>query len=348
MKSFALIFVLFLVGMVSFAQECSKLKTLREYDLKGNVKSVDVKSEDIYYSMIFDEEGMQLLYENKRYTEEEFILTVYIKDGKILTKVVDSVGQDLWIGTSQMKPNSKQKQLIWKDSQSGKEYVSEYLFSDAGKLLSEHVIKPSIEEYGEMLNYSCHYSYDINGNLVRKEIKDNISNLITIEEIDYKKNETPKEKIVIIKPTIKNTPIKANYKIKFDKNSNEYERVKISEEGKDHRESKIIYTRESKIKKLKLYDEDGKASIIKNKYSNGKLILSKFKLSSGRDHYVLENTYNSNGDLISSDMQNYITPELSVKTEYNYEYDEQGNWIKKVETIDGIETRTIEREITYF
>jgi hypothetical protein len=97
-----------------------------------------------------------------------------------------------------------------------------------------------------------------------------------------------------------------------------------------------------------LYDKQGQASVIKNKYKKGNLVYSLFTLHDGTKKYLLLNEYDEYGNLLRTSMTDYIHPELSSELEYKYVYDNSNNWIKRTLFVDSKGSGSVDRTISYF
>ena len=110
---------------------------------------------------------------------------------------------------------------------------------------------------------------------------------------------------------------------KYDENGNNTEQNVYNSDGSFY------------YKVTKKYDENGNRFEWNRYNSDGSLnIKYTFKYDENGNAFEM-NIYNSDGN-------------LDTKSTYKYEFDKQGNWIKKIEFLDGIPEYILERQYEYY
>ena len=203
-----------------------------------------------------------------------------------------------------------------------------YGSNDSSELESMWIYKYNEKGYNNETN-----RYDPDGGLITKRIYKYDENGNMIEKIMYRADGSLRDK----------------YVYKYDKNGN---RIEKSEYNSDEElKRKYIYKYDEKgnrIEKSK-YKSDGNLRykyIYKYDEEGNSIETSKYKSNESLD-FKFTNKFDENGNKIES---NKFNSEGSLKSEWNYEYqyDEQGNWIKKVGFENGTPTYIREREFEYY
>jgi hypothetical protein len=84
-----------------------------------------------------------------------------------------------------------------------------------------------------------------------------------------------------------------------------------------------------------------------NDFLNGQISAQEEKNSAGEIWTVTKYKRNSNNDIIESE-RNYLKDKSVYSPTFAYEYDNQGNWVKQTQFLDGQIAAIILRDITYY
>src|SRR5690554_1197246 len=173
---------------------------------------------------------------------------------------------------------------------------------------------------GKVLSYS-EFSYETKNRFGKIEKGKRKRDFFWKKDIQTKYNEKGNQ----IETNWYNSDGSLNSKIiyKYDEKGNQIEQNEYNSDGSLN--SKIIYK----------YDEKGN-QIEQNGYNSDGSLYSKiiYKYDEKRNK-IEENLYNSDGS-------------LDRKLTSNYEYDKQGNWIKRIDYTDEIPKFILEREYEYY
>ena len=235
------------------------------------------------------------------------------------------------------------------------------------KLIIEHEIKSSINHFS--FNFSGIDNklfkiaeYNLSGDLInyREVYEDNVPFMSNQFEFDDKKN-------LIKELTLDdNNSIVETLIYEYDSNSNAIKEY--------HKETDKLFLATYDlngllckiINKSELQGYGEKTYTIKRDFVGNQLISEVIESHNNREFNVLF-TYDSFGNIINIENNNYSTKDnieydiynnpIKIESKdkrgiviykYEYEYDEQKNWIKSTFYIDGVLDSTTHREITYF
>ena len=348
MKSLFFFFVCFLISGLVFSQSSLELKNVLYYDLHGKVQSVEINENGKLEIHKFDETGNEI-FAHKALSDDMNIIVINDVEKHVSKTLYDNKGNKIWVCEFQEIPETNQSVETWTNIQNNIEHRSVFLHSDDGKLLSEVVCRPDFDGGEEIIHYSTNYFYDEMNKLIRTETNDLVKSQKIIEEYSLNKKGLVSESKIEVYDVGSNNSIIKSFIIKYDKKGNELEKSVLKTETQNFQiESKIKFDRNSNVKKLMLYDKQGQASVIKNKYKKGNLVYSLFTLHDGTKKYLLLNEYDEYGNLLRTSMTDYIHPELSSELEYKYVYDNSNNWIKRTLFVDSKGSGSVDRTISYF
>ena len=208
--------------------------------------------------------------------------------------------------------------------------VEEDLYNSKGKLKSKTINK-----------------YDINGNKIEEVIS------------DYEEMKLVNGKIKMVYDYNKPKDI-TKYLYRYDKNRNMKEMILSKENDEDYgfkssykfdennyMIEEATYSLKDKLKYKFTYKRDKRGNVIEeNSYdSNNELqwtSISKYDKYGNeevRQHKAIKEVDNYKGE---------PEPVGTTNTKYKYKYDEKGNWIEKIEYVNYIPKKIIEREIEYY
>ena len=347
MKILLFIFIAIFTFGFSFSQVSFEQQDLSYYKLIGRVKQFVIKDPNGNEYHRFDKNGKET--QMQKSLSNDMILIVDFSKNDIQAQVVEIGFNKLWNYKIFKNIETNEIYETWTDVLTNEDKTSVYLFSDDKKLLSEIVLKPVFDGETKMQQYTCSYFYDENGYIKKTHKTDALNAQITVEDfICDRKGNVVQKNVSIRYIEDKSKPEKVYY-VKYDKNGNEFERgLTVGANTKRQMESEIKYNWNSKIKKLKLYNEQGNASVIKNKYVDNRLTKSLFTLPDGVEYYLLINKYDENGNIIYSSINYLDKPELSSDMKYEYVYDTNKNWIKQSISLDEKVSSVVVREIEYY
>jgi hypothetical protein len=351
MKKITLAFLIVLIAQCSFAQEFINRKSLCDYNLNGKVKSIKYNDVTTRKITTFNQDGIELTKEIINSSSDDYFENKHVEVNYVDTLTEISIynmeNNLIWVSEIIMDAQRRIKNESWKNNITNEEFNSDYIYSKDGILLSEMICRPIFDEIVNVERYAIRYFYDNDGVLIKLERTDYVSDKMIAEDYLYSKTGKIREKKISQKNFSSENAI--THRVKYDKSANELERIAISELDKSEKtESKIRYNKNSGIKKIRLYDSKGKGCNIRNKYYGENLKWSQLKLADGTKQYVLTNTYDENGNLLSTTMINFSNPTLNSETYYEYKYDDRGNWISRSRIQDGQIQNTEEREIIYY
>ncbi|MBN2776397.1 MAG: hypothetical protein JXR36_02065 [Bacteroidales bacterium] len=348
MKFLFFFFVCFIITGLVFSQSGSELKDVLYYDLQGKVRSVEINENEKLEIHKFDETGKEIFAHKALSYDMNNIISSDVEN-HVSKTVCDNKGNKIWVCEYNTIPETNQSVETWTNIQTNVEHKSVYLYSDDGKLLSEVVSRPDFDNSAKIAHFSTNYFYNESDKLVRTETNELVKSQKIIEEYSLNKLGLVSESKIEVYEVGSNNTIIKSFIIKYDKKGNELEKSVLKNETEYFQiESKIKFDRKSNVKKLMLYDKQGQASVIKNKYKKGNLVYSLFTLHDGTQKYLLLNEYDEHGSLLKTSMQDYIHTELSSELEYKYIYDSNNNWIKRTLFVDGKSSSCVERTISYF
>jgi len=215
---------------------------------------------------------------------------------------------------------------------------SKLIFNENGSMLECKIYK-----IDGSLHYKVIYSYDKKGYLMEENLYDSIG------EVKYKSK-------------LKNHTIKNPYLSELVETYDSKGKLIITEEREFDDSGNIIESRTTYIET----DGDKNSRISKMEYNSNKNLIREEKISVDR---VIEYSYNEK-DLLKSvamydsnmrikdygykryeynDNGDIVEIETSInKKNYQYDYDENGNWIKRIQFDKGIPSFLTEREIEYY
>lgn len=348
MKSLFFFFVCFFISGLVFSQSSSVLKSVLYYDLQGKVRSVEISENGKLEIHKFDETGKEI-FAHKALSDDMNIIISSDVENEVSKTVFDNKGNKIWVCEYRTISETNQSLETWTNVENNIEHRSVFLNSNDGKLLSEVVCRPDFDGGEEILHYSTNYFYNESDKLVRTETNDLVKSQKIIEEYSLNKKGMVSESKIEVYDVGSNKSILKSFIIKYDKKGNELEKSVMKTETENFQiESKIKFDRNSNVKKLLLYDKQGQASVIKNKYKKGNLVYSLFTLHDGTKKYLLLNEYDEYGNLFITSMSDYIHPELSSELEYKYIYDSNNNWIRRTLFVDGKSSSSVDRTISYY
>ncbi|MDD4149080.1 MAG: hypothetical protein PHE33_03540 [Bacteroidales bacterium] len=347
MKNLLFTFIAIFTFGFCFSQVSFEQQDVSYYKINGRVKQFVVKDPNGNEYHKFDKNGKET--QMQKSLSNDMILIVDFSKNNTQAQVVEIGSNKLWNYKVFKNLETNEIYETWTDVLTNEDKTSVYLYSYDKKLLSEVVLKPVFDGETEMQHYTCSYFYDEDGYLAKTHKTDVLNAQIIVEDfICDRKGNFVQKNVSIRYIEEKSKPEKAYY-VKYDKKGNEFERgLTVAADPKRQMESKIKYNWNSKIKKLKLYNEQGNASVIKNKYVDNRLTESLFTLPDGTEYYLLINKYDKNGNIIYSSIKYPAKSELSSEMKYEYVYDTNKNWIKQSISLDEKVSSVVEREIEYY
>jgi len=353
MKKLTFLIIVCCLLKISYSQVDYTVQNTSDYKLKGNVRLLEIQMQSGVESHLFDEDGNELKsiqpasQDGSYYNDKSQIIEYNKNHSKIF--IYNDENTLLWECKVDNKIIDKKKSTEWTDKITGLVYKSEFLYSEDGNILSEAVKKPVFDDQISIENYIKQYFYDSEGRLIKTSKINNANNESEIIEYEYHNNGNLSSMKTSIFDLKNSNKILSCYHVNFNKKGNKYERILLTETGVEkQKESGIVYNGKSQVKMLRLYDETGKASKIKNRYKKENLICSVFVLSDGSKNYKLINEYDDHGSLINSKMEYLNSPEMSSETRYEYEYDSYGNWTMQIVYLGGEKISETQRIITYY
>lgn len=244
------------------------------------------------------------------------------------------------ISYGQEKELTKKSDLQQKNLKGKVKSLKEFNYN--ATLKNNKIKKKEINFYGENI-YSL---YNLQGNLTQKYIffdKDKIKEKYTyVYDKNYNKSE---EKFYSYDDNVK---ANGSYKYNSDGNLLEYY---FRYENSDFLDTKTIYQydKNHNLVELNLYHFDNHLfSNYTYKYDNKHNLIEENK-TMGQDHHIKTiYQYNKDNELISSEVSdNYNI--FNRKETYQYtKYDQKGNWIERIEYLNGKPYTITEREIEYY
>lgn len=315
--------IFLIVSVIASIMGCSSEKRendLTEYNLKGKVKSIRVKAfnADEKFGEIIKSEWKKLsLIQDYRYRDE---FVSFNENGFKIEEIKFYSGNILLDRKDYIYGEHGIKMIARQDS-IGDQYIDErYHYDEKGqldekqdyKINGDVFIKTNYKynELGQIIEEIRTYS-DNSGSARKKEYDDS-NNLIRESIYDRNTGELKERKTLEYKNGL------LQYKTEY------------TAEGSIHSTDEIIYSDDGKIKEeiTVFYPHETPY------YEYSKQIQHRF--------------YNNKGILIKFTRKILNVPDLLHIDEYKYEYDNKGNWIRKLFYHNGIIVHVYEREIEYY
>lgn len=292
--------------------------------LKGNVKILkethyvnNTKSESIRYilTFFFNKKGLVLEDDYKVPGQTRFTKSIrnYDERGNYISS--DFYHSDsLFNKRSVYKYDSKNNRIEEYSYNSKNELQNKrtYIYDNHGNIIEDHYLTTSDNSIHKIV-----YQFDNNNNII-------VESEFIMDSLVSAKNK---------KYDVNNNLIEANYIFSDEqlnyKTINEYDSLRNIRKSFNFNPTGTL-DEESVLKKGAIFDE---FEIYKK--LNGKLYLDSYYKTTKDDYTIEEKHFDSDGKL-----QMYL--------ETKFEYDKNGNWIKKIEYEDGEVINITEREITYY
>ncbi|GGB79842.1 hypothetical protein GCM10007424_19970 [Flavobacterium suaedae] len=326
------------------------------YSLKGNVKSISLKSNEIDKTNLdaniikheistehnkdleFNEVGMLVLEKKQNSSGGPYEQTKYNGQNKKLEKI-------------QYINNEPGIKTVFEWNESGENNTSITRRNPDNSQIDRKVLKYEAGKLAEKLTFNRQdklvdkvtYVYDDNGNLTGENLYLNNDKVVVKNAYKYNENNQ-----------------KVSY-TRYDKNSEilfntqyEYKGDNLILEETRGKEGEVEYSRKmtyddngNMLSKISYDSYDDSETIEKFVYDGKGNKVTWDVQKNGEPFLKINYTYNENGDVTGVRTYNNIGKAIEER-KYTYNYDKEGNWIKKSIYIDGELKFVEQRDITYY
>ena len=202
------------------------------------------------------------------------------------------------------------------------------------------------DKVDEGLEMKTIYTYDKFGNKIGQKTSGNSGNLQYTKKWNYNANGNAVEEIV------DNEGGYDDYKyfMKYDKYGNQIEQFKQKNNGEKKLNFKKEFNSDSYIINKTTFNSDGSRKSMKT-WNRNKMNITieyiNYKSKRGLFYRALKTIYDNNGNKKERIKYN-PNGSVNIKQTYSYEFDKQGNWVKRIDYKNNKPIYLLEREIDYY
>lgn len=315
-------FLLIGTSGLSHAQNIS-IQTAKKQSLTGLVKSVAEKS------VVLPEEGEP--YDLPRnYTE-------YNKEGnQVVHKSITNVYEQTFSQTSTTYTETQQllEVNMYTDSILIEKRQYEY---DA----SNRVTKESMYKGNGYLFQKSLFSYDATGNLSEMQLWSSDTYFVLKQVYEYDKNGNR----LSLKSYTNEQVLSYEYTYEYDGNNNKIKMVYQKGKSPVTQTTNYTYNGKNELIKFERYDNDKLVHTVEYTYNQNGIVTESINRGISSQSKTVAR-FDEKGSLIET--MEYKNEEPGVHQTYWYEYDAQGNWIKRSNSYNGESPTITVREIVYY
>jgi hypothetical protein len=220
-------------------------------------------------------------------------------------------------------------------------YVNDY---DA----NNNIIETNYYESDTILVIKIKYKYDLKGNEIEKCIYKRGNIIVEKKIFQYNSNND----IIEENCFDSNNKLSSKIKYKYDIKGNKIEESNYNSDGSLFKKTTSEYDINNREIETNFYQPNNESEYVNQKNTHkydgkGNLIESKYCADDGLNCSTSTFKHNENGDIIEHTDFSLSNMKVSLNS-YKFEYDKNGNWIKKIIFYNDEPKTIIERKIKYY